>query len=454
MKRWKMGKIKIPTILGLLILTLSLPAATLLVNRRQIFKLGAKLEFPPQEVNVTNITDSSFTVIWTTSEPTTGFVSWGESENKLDKTQQSEMESKSYLHSSTISGLSPNKKYYFKINSNGNFYSNNDKAWETKTAPTKTTMSPSGNIKIGGKVITASGEEAAEILILVKIPGASLISTVTSQNGNWIISLDTVANENLTNYMKLSPEDKATITALAGPKGVATAEIYLKIGQDIPPMILGKNYNFSDQPKADETQSIKSEITAPEEISKTPKFETEKTENVETKDFSLDSTEEGETIYTTKPEFFGKAPPGKEIIIKLESENQISAKTSSSNDGVWRWSPPKPITPGAHKITITYKDENGVIRSIVRNFVVQAAESNEPAFESTPSANLTPTPRPTSTATPTTNPTSTNTAQTTIKTATPTLMPQPETGVKIPTLLLFSLGLLLFTVSGFLVLKN
>ena len=443
-----MEKVKIPTLVGIVFLTISLSAAIVLIKQRQIFRLGAQQKYPPQNVKTTNITSSSFTVIWSTQQQTTGFVQWGESKNNLDKTSSSEMKNKSYLHSSTVNELQPNKTYYFKINSDGNLYGNSQEPWEVKTAPPVTSDSPSGNFKISGKVITASGKEASNIIVIAEIEGASPLSTTTSENGNWIISADTVPNSNIDRYLELSPNTKVSILAQAGPQGISTAEFYLSDEQTVlPPIILGQNHNFTDLPQAQEKTSPISEIKAPQIISKKPRFNTEKISENKSgiEEISIESIDEGETIYTTRPEFFGKAPPQKEIIIKIESESPISETIKTSQNGTWRWSPPIEIAPGNHKITITYRDNNGVLKSIVKNFSVQAAETKEPAFESTPSGTLKPTP----TITPT--PINTSPQTKSSPSATPV---QPVSGVKTPTLILILTSILLFAISGFLLFTN
>lgn len=440
-----MERVKIPTIVGIFLLTISLPIAVVLIKQKQIFRLGAQQDYPPQDVKITNVTDSSFTVIWSTQQQTTGFVQWGESENKLDQTASTEIETKSYLHSSTVSGLRPNRKYYFKINSNGNTYGNGQSPWEIKTGPEKSTDAPSGNFRIGGKVITASGSEASNILIIVQIEGGYPLSTVTSPNGNWIISTDTVLDNNLSNYITLSPDTKVSVIAQGGPQGISTAEFYLRSGEYLPPMVLGENHDFTNVADTAFQESMlpSSEVNAPNKTQKKARFDTETQATKTTgqgENLSIDSIEDGEIIYTTKPEFFGKAPSQEEITIKVESENPISETIRASQNGVWRWSPRSPLSPGEHKITITYQDESGVLKRIVKNFVVQASESNEPAFESTPSASLMPTIIP--------QPTATTSAQ---KTASPSATPaQPVSGTKTPTLILISIGLLLFATSGFL----
>ena len=117
--------------------------------------------------------------------------------------------------------------------------------------------------------------------------------------------------------------------------------------------------------------------------------------------------------------------------------------------GDWKWSPPEDLPEGTHKVKISWRDTGGILRTIERTFVVQAAEG--PAFESTPSgtgaASATPTATPKSSPTATPKPTLTASA-----TPAPTLDPQvSDSGVLTPTIALsiMGVGLLAFAVFVF-----
>lgn len=250
----------------------------------------------------------------------------------------------------------------------------------------------------------------------------------------------------MNNSYKINGQDLLEINVQAGPEGIASAQIYAEKATATPLITLGQTYDFRNLTTNQNDSLPKSEIQGPQETNKQPKFDISGySTSSPSSTVSIESIKEGETINTTSPEFFGKGPASKQITITVESENPQTGTVLVGTNGIWRWSPPSGLTPGTHKITLTYRDDNGVLRSIVRTFVVQAAEAGEPAFEATPSASLTPTPTSiVATATPS--------AQ---KTASPSATPaQPISGVKAPTLILFGTGLLLFVASGFLLFAN
>ena len=108
---------KIPTLIVLTILVIGIVVGVFMVRNRQIFRLGASGEITPNDVRITNITESSLTLSWTTDKETVGAVSFGKNET-LGQTALSEIEGQSTLHSTVLTGLEPETNYFLKINSN------------------------------------------------------------------------------------------------------------------------------------------------------------------------------------------------------------------------------------------------------------------------------------------------------------------------------------------------
>lgn len=423
---------KIPTIFGIILLVAGLLAGVFLVQNRQVFRLGASVEDAPKDVRIANITDSSFTVSWITSKPLTGFVHWGEGENSLNKTELDEVGVDSFTHTATIDGLSPQKTYYFKINSNGSDYDNNGLAWKTATGNQLPAISSSLGL-ISGSVLTSSGNPAANTLIYVTISGSSPLSTISSQNGSWVISTSAARSSSLDSYIQINNQTSLLeISANAGPPGVSTAQIYPQSAKPAPPLILGQVHDFRNQPPSETGETPRASLDLPEQSSPSSGFVVEEQSSTPSATtVTLESIDEGEVISTTEPEFFGEGPAGAEITISVESD-PVTESVTIPNSGSWSWNPPASLSEGVHKITITWRDASGILRTLTRNFVVQAAEG--PAFEATPSATISPTASPSATPKTTTSPTATTTAIPTTASAT------PESGVLTPTLLLFIMG--------------
>ena len=409
---------KIPTILGVLILIFGLMAGVFLINSKQIFKLGAEGETAPQNVRISNITDTSVTISWTTDIETTGYVKWGGSTNKLNKVSSEEDSDKNLIHSIDLDEISPDSDIFFVIGSSGKTYDNNGVVWQTKTNSNQTAMAKP--ITAAGTVLQSDAQTPANALVYLSINGI-LISNITSFEGSFVIPVS--------NYISSLPDTTLIeISAHAGPLGTSQAVIYPQGLKAVPTMVLGKTYDFRTASNQESGTLPESNVSVPETTEQTSRFEANKPEETPAPAIavSLDSIDNDETITTTDPEFFGTGPAGIAIEIVVESELQTGTVTTNS-DGTWNWSPPNNLEPGEHTVTLKWTDASGIIRSLQRNFVVSAAEG--PAFVATTSGGL---------ATPTAIPQVTATPQ-----------PVPETGDLTATLTLFIMGLGILLLSIF-----
>ena len=407
--------IKLPTILGIIILSLGLVAGVFLINSRQIFKLGAQSEASPQSVRVSNITDTSVTVTWTTNIETSGFVKWGENISKLNQISSEEAEDKNFIHSMDLIDIKPDSDIFFVIGSNNETYDNNSLAWQAKTNTQPTTQ---GNSLIAtGTILQADAKTPANALVYLSINGI-ILSNITSYEGSWIIPI--------TNYIASIPESSVIeITVSGGPLGTSQAVIYPKAVKSVPTIVLGKTYDFRTLEANNNNNLPESSVSVPESVDKSSRFEVTKPSETNDANVSLDSIDNGEIITTTDPEFFGKGPAGVTLEVSVESDPQSGTTTTSSN-GSWSWSLPSNLEPGEHTVTVKWTDATGIIRTIQRNFVVSASEG--PAFESTPSASILPTTKPTS-------------SPVSVSTSSSSPQPVPETGNLTATLGLFIMGL-------------
>lgn len=411
---------KLPTILGVLILIAGLVTGVFLINSKQIFKLRANTEATAKNVRLTNITDSSFTVTWTTDIESSGFVKWGKGEFSLNKVALEQGTNKSFVHSVNVLGADPDSNVLFKINSNGNDYDNEGIPWQTKTLPKKNVSGTS--LIASGTILESDASTPAKAIVYLTING-TVLSTLTSDEGNYVIPISTYIS-NITDNTVIE------ISVQGGLPGSSQSVIYPKSIKSTPAMILGRTYDFRSLPQTDDSSLPESSLSVPESVEISSRFEITKINEPQTTgNIQIESIDEGEIITTTNPEFFGTAPKNSEIEIVVESEMQTDILKTTSN-GKWNWSPPNNLEPGEHKLTIKWRDATGVVRTVTRSFVVSASEG--PAFESTPSA--TPIVSNTPTSTPISSPSATATSSATAP-------PTPETGSLTATLGLFIMGI-------------
>lgn len=422
-------KNKIPTILAIVILIVGTFAGVFYLNSKQIFRIGASASNQPKDVRISNVSDNSATISWTTDSQTTDFLSWGETESSISKIEQETPDNqKLSTHSVALSGLKANTDYFFKINSEGVDFDNNGVAWKLTTG-VALGVNPNSKI-VSGSVINSSGEPVNRALVYITVNGY-LASTISSNTGNFVYQLGNIRTPDFGSYAQIDPASTLLqVSVSAGTDGVASAQIFPQSAIPIPPIALGQVYDFRNQAPSTNAIAPNADLSLPEMATEASKFNVDVSSPAPgTKSVILESLKEGETVTSTQPEFFGKGPPGDTIVIEVHSENPITQSVTIPQDGSWSFSIPTGLAPGAHTITITWKDTTGITRSLTRNFVVQASEL--PAFVATPSQTLAPTASPTATPKATASP---------ISTASALPEPVPVTGDFAPTLLLSIMG--------------
>jgi hypothetical protein len=431
-------KNKIPTILGILILLVGVFAGVTLLSMNQVFKIGASATATPKDVRISNITDTAATISWITEGKTTDFITWGDSQETVNKVEkESETDQKFATHSINLTSLKANTSYFYKINSDGNSFDNNGIPWQFTTGGQ---LPPTQNsLPISGSVITASGQPSVRALVYVTIDGY-LMSTLTSDSGSFVLQLGSARSSDLASYAQTDPAKTLLTVSIQAEDGeAASAQIFPQSANPIPPLVLGQTQDYRNLQPNQGGQNPSSNLNLPANTTGESKF------NVATgsatssqKSVILESLNEGETVTSTQPQFFGKGPPGESITITVHSDQAISQTIQIPKNGSWSWSPPTNLSPGAHSITVSWIDASGITRYLTRDFIVQAGEA--PAFVASPSGSS---PTPTSTPTPTPRATL---SPTPTKSATPTpvasasAQPGPVTGNLTPTILLSIMG--------------
>ncbi|MDP2649896.1 MAG: Ig-like domain-containing protein [bacterium] len=390
---------KIPTLLGVILVLAGLIFTSYAVRLSTNFFGRAAPAETPLNIRVSNISDSSFAISYTTAGNIIGSVSFGENKNlgttiADDRDQQSGNYNPYQTHYFTTRNLKPNTKYFYSITSGQTTYLNNDVLFETSTGPSFNT-NPSGEKPVLGKVLLPEGEPPKEAIVYVTIPQAQVISTLVKQDGTYILPLNSIRTKDLNSYFSFSQNPILQIL-IVNPLFESNASFKTGLTNTIPIVILSKNYDFTIdmEPIASlsaslgfpsYTASASSKIINPQII--VPKKE--------------------ETFSDPQPLFKGTAPVDSDVKIIINSTDEIKADVKTDNRGNWSYRPPAPLAPGQHTISITAKDQFGIFKTLTQSFVVYAEGSqvNQTATPSaTPTINL-PTPTPTVIASPTPIPT-------------------------------------------------
>lgn len=424
---------KIPTLVGLLIITVGTLVTTFLVRGDTLFQIKAGPGQDPKNVNITNVSDTSFTLTYTTDDEVIGTLSYGNDPSLLenivldDRDQLSGSVNKYKAHSITVKDLDSNSPYYFTITSGEEKYLNNTQPYKVETG-SKITKDPSFQIPMSGKVVTADSQAATDGLVYVKINGAQDLSTFIKNDGTYTLPLNSLRNSALDEYFTIEATSIISIEIysqnLFSSVSVSPGEI-----NPVPPITLSNSYDFSNA-----TLNLS---PPPQESSISGSFPTFGTISANEENPEILTPTKDEEFTKPQPTFEGTARPNEVVEITIHSDENIKTQVRTDSNGNWTFTPPKNLSEGVHTITIAAKNKNGIIKTITQSFTVFAAAS-ETIQTPTPS----PTSIPSKTPTPSISPTETPQIS-----PAPTLLPTGNSSVVIATLVGFAAafsGLILF----------
>jgi hypothetical protein len=452
-----MLKKRIPTIFGILLLLIGITVGVYLVEiGPESLTTRAGPEAVPSGINITNVSDVSFSVSWQTESEVIGFLKYSTNPSSLnlsalDDRDQFEAGDRIYTtHYVTVSELLPETTYYFKIVSG-----TESSEFDDEGLPYSVTTGPSlENISVAdtayGSIFYPDLSPTEGAIVFVTIDGAAIMSSLSGPSGTWAVPLSSARSADLSTFIDYDREVAELTIEIVSPEG-SKSEAVTTTANDTPveDILVGKSYDFSETLTQDESDigtdesqfSVEPFDTIPETISSL---------------VTVDNISEGESVNSTNPEFIGSGPPGASIEVTLESEDPIQANVVVNEDGSWSWVPVSSLEPGEHTLSLRWVDDNGITQTLNRSFTVFAqGESDLPAFESTPSATPTTpitTPTPTVTSAPTASPSATPTSQpsptVTPTTATDPALPTPGTGFM--SLFMVIAGLMIIVTGSFL----
>ena len=391
MIKLSLNKFHFPTALGLLILLVAVGVGLYWVKNKTGTGPNSAPALAPKQVRLTNVTDTGFSVSWTTDQAATGKIKVGTDEKNLkdqvldDRDQLSGETGSFEVHYLTGKNLKAGTKYYFKIESGGRAFDNQGKPFEITTGPTLGNPPPADPVY--GTVLTAGKTPAEGVIVYVNLANAAPLSALVKSGGNWALSLSTARTADLKSY--LTYDAQATIINLlaqGGKQGTAPAITTTANDNPVPDITLGQSHDFRAQtaaktetPTATGSSSFSLEpLIAQNEVS-TPSGEV-----------TLENPGvNGEIINATQPAFIGSGPPGTVLAIEIHSTDTYTGTATVNQDGDWEFIPPQGLAAGAHAITIAYLDSGGIERALTRNFVIAAAgDTDVPAITATPSGSV------------------------------------------------------------------
>lgn len=382
---------RIPTLLGLFIITLAIGATSYLVGQTTFLTGRASPTSNPQNVRITNISDTSVSISYTTEGFILGTLNFGKDTNLgqtvIDEKDNDQIKEHK-IHSFTINNLSPSTKYFFAITSAEQIYLNNGVPYEVTTGPT---LKSTGNVGfIVGKVVAPDGKNPNEAEVFATSEGVSPLSANVKKDGTYTISLEKLRKEDLSAFATLKGSSLIKLLVVSD-SGSSTVTIQAKGINNVPPIVLSQNYDFGE-----EETPTPSPITG-EGLPKVSQGKAGDSPKILT-------PTESQTFKDQKPKFAGTAVPNDKVKIIIQSE-VIQSEVTTDSSGAWSFQPTTPLPPGEHTITITAKDNLGILRTITRTFTIQPAEAaSAPSPSPSPSPSVSPQPTVSPLPTPTLSP--------------------------------------------------
>ena len=442
----KSAKKKIPTILGLLILIISLVAGVLLFgDGTGLFTPRATPETTPKNITVSNVTDKSFTVSFYTDEETIAFIKYGQSVNDVkqqasdDRDQLSGVIKAYRLHHLTVRGLESNKEYYYYLGTGSNTtFDNAGSPYKIKTASNPGGASPN-NQTIYGTVIQNNGRPGEGAVVFVTLEGAGTLSTLVKSSGSWAVSLANAFNIGLNAYPEVN-EDSALSIKVQGieTNSITNRTVTVASAQPVPEIIMGQeakeinedlsaareellaenfveNENLIEETEDESIEASQESLIIDEVIEEVDLVAETTTSNqldnaevnedseVETitlseSDRTLDLDEMDETslatdnvIQTTQPIIKANLPPNVTVKIEIHSDTAIETITETDANGdllIDVASLEKNLDPGEHTINYTYIDpQTG--QEVTKSYNFTVSEPSDTTSASTESVTRT-----------------------------------------------------------------
>lgn len=429
---------RIPTLLGIIVILFGIVVTSYIIRGQGIFTSNATAGDTPQKIRISNVTDTSFTVSYSTSESVAGFISYGKDKNLGqsafdDKTNKSTPSSDYKTHYFTVKNLKSNTTYYFSLMSAGTTYLDNGQPFSVQTGQKLTNNTHTKIVK--GSVMTTNGTTPAEGIVYITSEKANTLTSMLGPDGTYTIELKNLRSSDATAYLPVTGQTPLSILIVVDTDFTSDTQATLITNQSnpVPLMILGKKYDFTIQkdPLQESAASQSASLLFPALLATSSATTTPQ----------ILSPKKAESFTDQKPLFKGTALPNETVQVIIHSDENIDTSVTADKNGNWTYRPPQSLSPGQHIITIITRNKAGILQTVTQSFTVHAQGSkvNQTA---TPSATLTPkitmtppiTPTPTlvvPTATPTTIPTPTTIFIATVSnTPTPTIT---QTGIDTPT---------------------
>ncbi|MBA3723614.1 MAG: hypothetical protein H0W89_01830 [Candidatus Levybacteria bacterium] len=430
---------KLPAFAGIFVLLFAL-GLTLVLSRNTVqFVSKATVGSVPKNVQISNISPTSFTISYETDASAVGTVAYGNVQTMGDigldvRDQQTGTPTERRVHFITINDLKPATKYYYAITSGTQVITNGTAPFEIITAA-EISSTPPPNETMSGSVALDDGTFPTEGLVYASTDSSQIFATLLQPDGRFTLPLGKLRTIDLTSYLPLANDTKVMLKISTGTLQ-SEATLLGEQTVEVPTIVLSKNYDFTIGPEPLNTVIASQSGQPASQSAGFPVFD----EPIAVTSPEITTPEEDQKFKDSQPVFKGRALPSTPIEIVINSAKEITAQLESDANGNWEFQPPLELDPGPHTMTIASADINGTLQTLSRSFTVNAAGSQftEPSVSPvqgspTQAPPITPTraqlPSPTLTPSPTATPSPTiNVTPPQVASISPTRGPLGQTG--------------------------
>lgn len=406
----------------------------------------------PANVQITNISDTTFTVSWTTESPATGALSLSTPHGTqvLFDEQDSKGQEKYLTHSVTYRAATAETDYSITVLSNGKKNLNGTVPYKVRTGPLLTTAS--GNLEPAyGTIVTDTNQPVKGALVYLTLEGGQTLSAVSKPSGTWLIPLNLVRTADLTGYLPIT--ERMTESIIVRTNGKETSAVTDSLNDSpVPAMTPGKTYDFRGLTAQAPGKNLV--LVPTPQTQKSPASTVLGTSNTKPANtVSLVIPAQGAALPTMFPLIQGTGIPGKTVSLVIGITNPIGDTTIVGANGIWSYTPKKPLQPGKQSVTMTTKNLQNKPVALTHTFEILKS-GTQVLGDATPSATLTPAITVTLAPTPTETPLATISA---VPEVTPesTLAAQeiPTSGNEFPTIMLLILSVGMMIGGGIVLIK-
>lgn len=361
---------KLPTVVGFLFILF----ITVIFSRFFFGLAGSSkaLLKVAKRVEIVNLSPTQVSVFWQTDQKESGWIVYGEVENKENKIVFDEKDlnnsgaqkGKYIIHLATLKELIPGKKYFFRIvtDNNQTIVQPDGKSFTFITP--QSTLNNLQNINPAfGKVIKSNLVDPltnAYIILSIKDSYSLLTQIKSTGDGSWLIPLNQIYSKNSQNILTISDKDIIIIEIVTSEGESLTITTVRSKTSPLPQTIVfikDKNFSFVEEDNV---------------LSASTNFDTATNNQTE-----ILYPKEGSLIPGNIPLIKGVALPLTKLEITVNSKKIYSAVTTSDNKGNWSYLLPENLELGAHTIVIKTKDKEGKEVTISRKFTIIAQQGNE-----------------------------------------------------------------------------